>query len=251
MAGGGDKPDGGGMGSSDVKLQYVDDEIDSYTNIWENAKTNSTTSDQKRLIASLKKLSEGEDIESVVDVENVIRYFVVHNYVCNGDSYTGSMIHNYYLYEKAGIMSMIPWDYNLAFGTFQGNDATSTVNTPIDSPIDNGNNEDRPMWNWILSNEEYLELYHQYFSEFIEQVDTEKIIDEAYALISPYVEKDPTAFYSYEEYQLGVETLKQFCSMRSESISMQLENGQTSTSQDYVDASSINLSDMGTMDRGK
>ncbi len=52
-----------------------------------------------------------------------IRYFVVHNYVCNGDSYTGSIIHNYYLHESDGRLSMIPWDYNLAFGTFRSADA--------------------------------------------------------------------------------------------------------------------------------
>lgn len=28
------------------------------------------------------------------------------------------MIHNYYLYEEDGQLSMIPWDYNLAFGGF-------------------------------------------------------------------------------------------------------------------------------------
>ena len=27
--------------------------------------------------------------------DEVLRYFVVHNFVVNGDSYTGSMIHNY------------------------------------------------------------------------------------------------------------------------------------------------------------
>ena len=125
----------GGMGSSDVKLQYIDGEIDSYQNIWNNAKTDITEADQLRLIESLKKLSANEDIESVVSVEDVIRYFVVHNYVCNGDSYTGSMIHNYYLYEENGQLSMLPWDYNLAFGTFQSSNTTSTVNTPIDSPF--------------------------------------------------------------------------------------------------------------------
>lgn len=31
------------------------------------------------------------------NVDEVIRYFVVHNFTCNFDSYTGSMIHNYYL----------------------------------------------------------------------------------------------------------------------------------------------------------
>ena len=26
------------------------------------------------------------------------------------------MVHNYYLYEEKGKLSIIPWDYNLAFG---------------------------------------------------------------------------------------------------------------------------------------
>ena len=120
----------GGMGSSDVKLQYSDDDPDSYSNIFGNAKTDVSKQDQKRLIEALRKLSANEDIESVVDVDEVIRYFVVHNYVCNGDSYTGSIIHNYYLHESDGQLAMIPWDYNLSFGTFRSADATEVVNAP-------------------------------------------------------------------------------------------------------------------------
>ena len=241
---------GMGMGSADVKLQYIDDELDSYSNIWNNVKTKVSEADQKRLVESLKKLSNTEELESVVDVEEVIRYFVVHNYVCNGDSYTGTMVHNYYLYEEDGRMSMIPWDYNLAFGTFQGGNAQSTVNTPIDSPVSSGSGEDRPMWNWILSDESYTELYHQYFAEFLDTVDLQSIIDNAYQLIAPYVEQDPTAFYTKEEFEQGVQTLKEFCSLRSESISIQLEEGKTTEEMDYVDASGITLSDMGSMNGG-
>ena len=237
---------GFGMGSSDVKLQYIDDELDSYLNIWNNAKTHITKADQKRLIESLKKLSDNQDIASVVDIEQVIRYFVVHNYVCNDDSYTGMMVHNYYLYETDGRLSMIPWDYNLGFGTFGGGNATSTVNTPIDTPVFGGSS-DRPMLNWIFESEEYTALYHQYFAEFLNSVDIQGIIDNAYDLIQSYVEKDPTAFYTYEEFELGVETLRQFCNLRSSSISMQLDNGETAHNMSYVDASAITLSDMGSM----
>lgn len=238
---------GFGMGSSDVKLQYIDDSIDSYSNIWNNAKTDITEADQLRLIESLEKLTNGEQIESVVDIEQVIRYFVVHNYVCNGDSYTGSMIHNYYLYEENGQLAMLPWDYNLAFGTFQGGNGQSTVNMPIDAPVSGGAGEDRPMWNWILSDESYTEMYHQYFAEFLNAVDVQAIIDNAYNLIKPYVEKDPTAFYTYEEFETGVETMRQFCALRSESISMQLTNDETTSNMSYVDASALTLSDMGSM----
>ena len=244
------RPSFGGMGSSDVKLRYVDDNTSGYSNIWNNAKTDITAADQTRLIESLKKLSNKEQIESVVDIEAVIRYFVVHNYVCNGDSYTGSMIHNYYLYEENGQMTMIPWDYNLAFGTFRGGNGQSTVNTPIDAPVSGGAGEDRPMWNWILSDASYTELYHQYFAEFLNTVDVQAIIDNAYNLIKSYVEKDPTAFYTYEEFETGVETLRQFCALRSESISMQLANGETTTNMSYVDASGLTASNMGSMGGG-
>ncbi|MDO5425528.1 MAG: CotH kinase family protein [Eubacteriales bacterium] len=265
--GGGGFGESEGIGSEDVKLQYIDDAPDSYSNIFDNAKTDIDSSDQERLIASLKQLSEGESLEEVVDVDAVIRYLVVHNFVCNGDSYTGSMVHNYYLYEDDGGLSMIPWDYNLAFGGFSGggagggfgsdSGATSEVNSPIDSPVD-GDLESRPMVAWIFQDDTYLELYHQYYQEFITNCFDSgyfvELIDETVALISPYVEKDPTAFCTYEEFQTGVETLREFCLLRAESVSGQLDGtipstdeGQTADSSALIDASQISLTDMGSM----
>ena len=254
------------MGSEDVSLIYTDDEYDSYTNIFENAKTKISDSDKDRLIASLKNLNEGENIEDVVDAEEVIRYFVVHNFVCNFDSYTGFMIHNYYLYEKDGQLSMIPWDYNLAFGGFEsGTDAQSLVNYPIDSPVSGGTVESRPMLAWIFADEKYTELYHQYFSEFLSQYfindEFEKMIDTVSEMIAPYVEKDPTKFCSYEEFQEGVSTLKTFCSLRAESIQGQLDGtiSSTGTAQQFlseeqqteafegVEAGDLAIETMGTM----
>ncbi len=127
------------MGSDDVSLVYTDDDYESYSNIFDNAKTDITDADRDRLIDALKTLNQGSDPAEAVDAEQVIRYFVVHNFVLNFDSYTGTMIHNYYLYEEDGVLSMIPWDYNLAFGGFQGaQDATALVNYPIDTPVSGG-----------------------------------------------------------------------------------------------------------------
>ena len=240
-------PGGMSMGSDDVSLIYTDDEYDSYSNIFDNAKTEISDSDKERLIDALKKLNEGKNIDTVVDIEEVIRYFTVHNFVCNFDSYTGSMIHNYYLYEKDGQLSMIPWDYNLAFGGFEsGTDAEGLVNYPIDSPVSGGTVESRPMLAWIFADEEYKELYHQYFAEFIEQYFTsgefEQMIDAVSEMIAPYVEKDPTKFCTYEEFQEGVSTLKSFCVLRAESIEGQLDGTTSST-----EAASLSIEAMGTM----
>lgn len=251
---------GFGMGSNDVKLQYIDDNASSYSNIFDNAKTDISEADEQRLIASLKALSEGESIESVVNVEEVIRYFVVHNFLVNGDSYTGSMIHNYYLYEEDGKLSMIPWDYNLAYGTFQGNNANSAVNDPIDSPV-SGDMSDRPMISWIFANEEYTELYHQYFSEFIEKYyingELAELVNYTAELIAPYVEKDPTKFCTYEQFETGVEAMRKFCELRLESVAGQLDGiipstseGQSADSSNLVDITGLNISDLGTMGGG-
>lgn len=244
---------GGGMGSGDVKLQYSDDDPDSYSNIFTNAKTDISEADQSRLIQALKALGEG-DAESALDMDQVLRYFVVHNFVVNGDSYTGSMVHNYYLYEEDGRLSMLPWDYNLAFGTFQGGDASGAVNDPIDTPLSVMGNGDRPMADWIFSNEEYIGLYHQYFNEFLNTVDPSAIIDQTYDLIASYVERDPTKFCTYEEFEAGVQALKTFCALRTESISGQLtgaipstSEGQSASKNTLVDTAGLILSDMGTM----
>ena len=247
---------GFGMGSDDVKLKYIDDDPDSYSNIFNNAKTTVNKADKNRLVSSLKALSKQSDIENTVDVDEVIRYFVVHNFLCNGDSYTGSMIHNYYLYEKDGQLSMIPWDYNLAYGSFSGGNASSSVNAAIDTPV-SGDMSDRPMISWIFDIEEYTEMYHEYFQEFLNSVNLTQMIEDTAALIDEYVQKDPTKFCTYEEYLAGVEAIKKFCELRAESVQGQLNgtipstsSGQSADSSSIIDTTGLNTSDMGSMGSG-
>lgn len=250
----------GGMGSSDVKLQYIDDDPDSYANIFDNAKTKVKKKDQARLIAALKKLSEGDT--SAVDTDAVAMYVAVHNFLCNGDSYTGSMVHNYYLYEKDGVMSMIPWDYNLAFGGFTGgSDATGTANTAIDTLVSGGDDSDRPMAGWITASDESLALYHEKYRQFIDAVFTsgwfESEFDRVSAMIAPYVEKETRAFYSYEEFQTAADTLKTFCLKRAQSVQGQLDGSISATSaaqqgsDALIDASELSITAMGGMNNGK
>ena len=244
-----------GRNSPDIKLQYTDDSINSYNTIFSNAKTNITRADKYRLIKSLKSLSTDKNMDNTVDIEQVIRYFVVHNYVVNGDSYTGSIVHNYYLYEKDGKLSMIPWDYNLAFGTFRMGHRSSVVNDPINTPqsvTDKYN--DRPMIDWIFKDDKYTELYHKYFKEFIGSTDISGMIDTTYELIAPYIKRDPTKFYTYNEFKLGVSTLREFCKLRTLSIQGQLSGeisatseGQKQDKSGLINDSELNVADMGTM----
>ena len=244
---------GFGMGSDDVKLIYTDDDPESYSNIFDNAKTNVTDKDKQRLINALKQLSEG-NVETCVDIEKVITYMAVHNFVVNADSYTGSMVHNYYLLDQDGVLSMIPWDYNLAFGGFStGSTGTSAVNAPIDTLAA----DDRPMAVWITSSDEYIQKYHDVYSSFISEVFEsglfEEEFDRVFALIAPYVQKDPTAFYDYEQFTTAASLLKTFCLKRAQSVRGQLdgtipstEEGQSADATALIDASEITLSAMGS-----
>jgi len=276
---------GRGFGNTATSLIYTDDNPESYAAIFDKAITKVSKADKKRLISSIKQLNENENIENVVDVDEVIRYFVVHNFVLNGDSYTGSIVHNYYLSEIDGMLSMIAWDYNLAFGAFgmgngmdSGNftlggktntlidNATRLVNYPINSPLLSGKIDDRPMLAWIFNNEKYLEQYHEVFAEFMEFFNDGRFVemyDNAISLISPYVKKDPTAFVNYEDFDIAQETLKRFCLLRAESISGQLEGEIASTGTEqaansyagFIDASYIDMDNMGSnmmgFDRGQ
>ncbi len=250
----------GAMGSDDTLLKYIDENTESYSNIFDSAKTDVTDADKTRLIQSLKKLSEGTSLDSTLNLDKVIAYFVVHNSVLNFDSYTGSMIHNYYLYEDDGQLQMIPWDYNLAFGGFQdAGGAQNLVNYPIDSPVSGGDASDRPMLAWIFNDAQYTELYHQYFAEFLsewfENGEFERFIDQTEEMIAPYVQSDPTKFCTYEEFKTAVSTLREFCLLRAESIEAQLNGtiGSTSETQDpstLIETGDMQISDMGEMHIG-
>lgn len=251
-----------GMAENGVSLKYTDDNIESYSAIFENGKTKTDENDHKRVITALKNLNEGKNLETYVDVDSVLRYFAAHTVVVNLDSYVSTMGHNYYLYENDGKINILPWDYNLAFGGFQSGNATDVVNFPIDTPVSGINMEERPLLNKLLEVEEYKEKYHSYLQEIVDGYfkdgKWESKIASLHDLIKDYVKNDPSAFYTYEEYEAGVVALKELGKLRADSIQGQLDGtipstteGQQSDSSALIDASSIDLSTLGTQGGSK
>ena len=157
---------------------------------------------------------------------------------------------------------IIPWDYNLAFGGFSASsDATSTVNSPIDSPVSGGAVNSRPLIAWIFSDEQALASYHEAYSRFLEEnIESGWLAEEiarVQAMIAPYLQEDSSAFYTMDEFNQAVNTLQTFCEKRSQSIRGQLDGTIPSTTQAQsgqrsalVDASDISTSDMGSMNTG-
>ena len=221
-----------------------------------------TQEDKKRLIASLKNITEGTNIEECIDIDAMLLYIIANVFVVNDDSYFANMAHNYYLYEKDGKVTMLPWDYNLAFGGFFQSDATDLVNRPIDTVLNGVSDEQRPLISQIMSVKEYKEQYHNYMDQFIREYFESGYFKERMTqidtLIYDYVKNDPTAFYSYEEYVTAKEELLEFCMLRAKSIRGQLDGsipstkeGQQADSAALIDASGVNISAMGTQGGGK
>lgn len=250
----------GGMGasSSGGSLVYTDEESSSYSAIFGNAVGNgSGEEDYQKVIAALKALNEGENIEEYFDVDEILRYLAVHTVVVNLDSYSSEMAQNYYIYEHDGVLQILPWDYNYAWGAFQSGSSSSVVNFPIDTPVSGVDMSERPLIAKLFENEEYFDLYHKYLSELMEKYfgdgKFDQKIDEMDALIGGYVQKDPTAFFSYDEYRTALDAFKNIGKLRAESISGQLDGtvpsttaGQQAAPDKLIDASSVKLSELGS-----
>ena len=247
--------------NEDIALKYIGDDPILYDNIFRNAKFDPTKEDKQRVIEALKVLDSKIELESAIDVDEVLRYFVVQVFVVNLDSYLGQTGHNYFLYEEDGILQILPWDYNLAYGTYAlgkpepSNDTTMFVNYPINTPNTGDIMTNRPLFHNIMQNPIFYQEYHSYFdhfiSEYFESGYFEQKVKEMTDLINPYIKKDPTAFCNYEDHLLGVEAFKEFCLLRAQSVRGQLEGTIPSTFQmqetntHHIDASHLALEDMG------
>ena len=251
--------------NADVALRYIGDDPDGYPNIFDNAKFDTDGADRERLIQALRVLSTGENLETAVNVDEVLRYFAVQVFVMNWDSYLGHTGHNYFLYEGDGVISILPWDYNLAFGTYALGmtdpirDPNVLINWPINTPAGGETMLKRPLYHNLMKHNGYFAQYHAYFdqllTEYFESGRYEAVIRQTQALIAPYVEADPTAFCTYEEHLLAVDTLLEVCRLRSESIRGQMEGDYSITLAQQgsqpgagVDASHVDLRALGDFD---
>lgn len=262
-------------------FHYLGDEEERYKVFFDSAVFKETKKSKTALIQAIKTLNS-PDYRSAIDEDSLIPYFVVHNFVNNYDSYTGVFVHNYYLREKDGKLSLIPWDYNLACGVFTiGNamksflgsdspymvdlqvgeamdDSTSMVNYPIDTPTFTVTVEDRPLLSAVLLDPELKEKYHEEFthllSSFFASGRFEACFQHTREIIRPYVE-DNLTFYSPEKVAVAMDAVHDYFTLRTESVQRQLEGnlpstmeGQKEDYQNLVDASTLDLSSTVTFD---
>ncbi|MCL2157880.1 MAG: CotH kinase family protein, partial [Oscillospiraceae bacterium] len=251
---------GGFGGSNGGSLIYTTDEPGDYSAIFDNAvfASKTTEADMARVVEAIKKLNEGTELEKYWDIDAILRYLAAHTVTVNLDSYSSSMQQNYYIYENGGKLTVLPWDYGLAFGGFQSLDASGVVNFPIDTPVSGVGMEDRPLINKLLEVPEYKEKYHEYLRQIADGYFAsglfENTIRELDEIINEYVKNDIFANYTYEQYEASLPVFIELGKLRAESISGQLDKtipstteGQRSDQSALIDASGLDLSALGSM----
>ncbi|UPK45019.1 CotH kinase family protein [Paenibacillus pabuli] len=196
-------------------LQYS--EGSDYSTITKDLGTDKDKTNLKNFIKTLNDMPEGEkgDIESVLDVDSALKYIAGNMVFGNYDSYSGDKGHNYMLYGDAdGKFTVVPWDFNMSFNGYSGGGGrgttgsttnTNATNVSVDEPVLGISMENVPMINNLLAVPEYKEKYLSYVNELTDYL--EGIHDRITGLadiIRPYVEADPTKFYTTEQFESNI-----------------------------------------------
>ncbi|MBO7425612.1 MAG: CotH kinase family protein [Clostridiales bacterium] len=221
-------------------LNYSDDDLKSYHSIWDCEITRTGKRDHRRVVEALKHISEGNNLEKYMDVDNIIKYMSVHVFAINKDSFSADMPHNYYLYEYKGRLNILPWDYNLSFGGMDSTSPLQSLNDPIDNPFHGTHFFDK-----LLENEDYHARYYECLRKLTEEYFGGGKFDEAYNRIRGQIDQlvatDPTAFYTNSRYLEAADMLYRCILIRAESIKGQLNGSIPSTTSGQAKAPKTRL----------
>lgn len=117
-------------------------------------------------------------LSNVLDLDEVVKYFATASWLCQLDNmFINSQ--NYGLYiSPEGVATLLPWDYDLAFGCYYPSTAETTANYPLDvmyrqdqrswgSEHTTSKNFYRnfPLFYVIFQNDALMERYHDYMLE--------------------------------------------------------------------------------------
>ncbi len=196
-----------------ASLMYLGEDSLCYYNLYELKSKHGWN----HLIHLTKVLNKNiEDIESVLNVDQVLWMHAFNNVLVNLDSYTGRLCHNYYLYRDSfGIFHPIPWDMNMSFGGFRFDGlgpALSNEKMQKLSPFIHykHQNEKRPLVTNLLKNSLYRKIYIAHLKTILEENFSNKAyLDKAQMIrdtIATFVESDSNKLYTFEGFRENLDT---------------------------------------------
>ncbi len=263
-------------------LAYTGEDMTDYADIADFAKVKGGEASMQRVVAALKSVHEGKDIEEHVDVESITKYMALQTIVVNFDCMTGRNTQNYYLREADGRISLIPWDYNLAWGGYpededmegenmlegQGKpmlpenagmrskeEVSRVVNFPIDTPFSADLNE-RTFFMKLLANEQFKARYYHYLDMLCNQYILGGKFGKTLSLINEEIGQlagtEANAFYNNDRFHKAQQTFQRLLERRAASVLGQIKGsipstweGQKAQPQQLINSNDINLQDLG------
>ena len=114
-------------------------------------------------------------LSQVMNIDETVKYFAVHSWLCQLDNmFVG--LQNFGLYlSPEGVSTLLPWDYDLAFGCYFPSTAENTANYPVDVMyrlnVEIWGSESQqsanfyktfPLFYVIYQNDALMERYHNY-----------------------------------------------------------------------------------------
>jgi len=145
-------------------------------------------------------------VESLFDVDSALKAFAVNSVCGNYDSYHGDKAHNYYLLYSEGRLTYLGWDYNMSMGAYSS-DGGASVSADIDQPVYGVDILDRPLIKELLAVDTYRVRYLNYVQQLCNYFDDfQSTVDDIAGVIRSYVENDPGAFYTSDQFESNITT---------------------------------------------
>lgn len=126
-------------------------------------------------LQELTRVLNGETakIEQVLDVNNALWMLALNNVLVNLSSYTGNHSVNYYLFKDGnGRFQTVPWDLNLAFGSYKntgnGSDLELKDLQSLD-PLLHAANPLKPLISKLLADPLYKKVYLAHIRQIVEE----------------------------------------------------------------------------------
>ncbi len=193
-------------------LVYMAKDSTCYTNAYE-LKTKTGWPELINLTDILN--NKTEHIETVLNVDQVLWMLAFNNVLVNLDSYTGRLVHNYYLYQDInGVFNPIIWDLNMSLGGFRfdgtgkalSNEEMQTLSPFIHYKT---KNPERPLITLLLKKTLYRKVYLAHIQTIInDHFSNGKYKERAkyiQRLIDTEVKNDTNKLYPYEGFQTNLD----------------------------------------------
>lgn len=210
--------------SGNTNLTDLGDTVEDYTYLFDNQVFGESHSNNQEVMLEFLETIQSGTIDETVDVESVLKYTAVTAFTANFDSYLGKRANNYYLYENEEVVSLLPWDLNMAFGGLGVTDGAHAINISVIEPYFTTADQ-YPLISSVLENPDYMVLYQSYLQDLVDYVNNgnfDALVLETDALISDYVKMDSTAFFDDLYYEESIPALLTFAEDKALAVSNQL-----------------------------